>query len=327
MTGPTHRRDADEALANALKGLKLSEVGKGGGGEDDLDRITRATVDMARARGAENLTKSLLPPERSEATPPATGGEPVLIQGMKLMGTVIENSLNQLTKTAGSSADAATKAQLDHMKETLTEMRATLQNPSNPMQTWKEVGEVLNGMASNLKENMGISGHVQNSDLPGMLQLKNMEIDLQDRKLQHEERILILQQQFQVDIADREATRKDNAARFWATHKLSIAQAQADSAQKANALGQLQDLAGATIEAIKEAKGGAPATAVTRQPSQQKKSAEATAEEQPEAPTEVQIECPNCSELLTIKVGDEDVTCLQCGEVHKVGWPPPEEAQ
>ena len=259
---------------------------------------------------------------------PQTGGEPVLIQGMKMMQTIVENSLNQLTKTAGSSADGATKVQLDHMKETLGEMRAAMQNPSNPMQTWKEVGEVLNGMASNLKENMGVSGQVQHSDLPGMLQLKNMDIDLQDRKLQHEERILILQQQFQVDIAEREATRKENAARFWATHKLSIAKAQADSAQKANALGQLQDLAGATIEAIKDAKGGATAPAVTRQPaSQQKKGAEATAEEQPEVPTEVKVECPNCSELLTIKVGDEDVTCLQCGEVHKVGWPPPEEAQ
>ena len=290
--GQTGRSDASEEMAKRLgwvSGNKPSGAEKPPQAKDPLDEA----LEMKK--------KAFALRQLDMGAPQQETGEPVLIQGLKIMQTIVESALTRTAELTTKTTSEGTRSELDGITRKLESLEAKLSNPQNPLQTYREVGMALTEMAEQLrpKETSGVQ--VSGGDIRSLLELKSLEIDREDKRRTHDREMEELRHRWEVERADGEKKAKDEDRRFWARFRQETQREREEARLKQRALGELEDLAGAVKESIKKARGVA-------------------------APGAFQRECPTCGEILDIQKGQKEVECPTCGGLHEIKWPEEQKA-
>ncbi len=208
---------------------------------DEIDEFSKDMVSsMARAQKLAMIRDTLKPAEPQRQDNSAMG------EAFKAMAVFNQGLTNQMTEIFKTNASAQNNSALMAMQQQVQKLSDRLENAGKGGQV-SDMEIFFNGMSRMeamgqiLKKSLGIPDQVQTSvsDISGMLQLKKMELDSLQSQQQHNERMALMQRQWQVE--DRRDTQK---------MKLDIIRLSDEREGKKNNSRLLEDLLGSIMEGL-----------------------------------------------------------------------------
>ena len=172
---------------------------------------------------------------------------------------------------------------------------ATPKTQKSELDTYREVRGLMDEVAGDLKKNMGVQTTVSASDVPGLLSLKKLDLDREERQREHEEKMKLMGQQHEEKMTEQKHQWQKEDRQFEKTFALDKAKLETEGGFKSRATNAFEDVAGAVVDSITKAKGG-------------------------EAKSTFETECPDCGAKLTVKKGQKEAKCPKCGVTHEVTW-------
>jgi len=225
----------------------------------------------------------------------ASAESPIKISAHLDLASLLDEAHN--TAAQAQATLSAERAERMHVMEMqLDTLKTRLEaGGKSELETYREVKGLMEEMAAELKQSMGIAtqGPVSATDVPGLLQIEQLRLDREERQRQWQDEMEERRHQWQVEQDARERRYLIEDRQWSADHELRKSELELGRETRTRATDALSDLAASVIEGIDTARGPSVAQRASKF--------------SPAAPT------PTVEEGTAETASPKSFTCEECG--------------